>query len=49
MAFGAGQSLGQRGNILGLSLFDLFNGSLTIVAGIGVLMAFVVLVPPAGS
>jgi uncharacterized protein (TIRG00374 family) len=43
--FGAGRSLGQRGNVLGLSLFDLFLGSLTIIAGIGVLMAFVMFFP----
>ena len=30
LLFGAGQSLGQRGNVLGLSLYDLFRGSLTI-------------------
>ena len=43
--FGAGKSLGQRGNVLGLSLLDLFKGSLTIVAGIGVLMAIVIFFP----
>jgi uncharacterized protein (TIRG00374 family) len=43
--FGAGRSLGQRGNVLGLSLFDLFLGSLVIIAGIGVLMAFVMFFP----
>jgi glycosyltransferase 2 family protein len=43
--FGAGRSLGQRGNVLGLSLFDLFLGSLTIIAGIGLLMAFVLVFP----
>jgi uncharacterized protein (TIRG00374 family) len=43
--FGAGRSLGQRGNLLGLSLFDLFLGSLTIIAGIGLLMAFVLVFP----
>src|SRR4030095_7139881 len=43
--FGAGRSLGQRGNVLGLSLFDLFLGSLTIIAGIGALMAFVMFSP----
>ena len=32
--FGAGQSLGQRGNVLGLTLYDLFLGSLGIIAGI---------------
>ena len=45
LLFGAGQSLGQRGNVLGLSLYDLFRGSLTIVAGIGVLMAVVIFFP----
>jgi glycosyltransferase 2 family protein len=43
--FGAGRSLGQRGNVLGLSLFDLFLGSLAIIAGIGALMAFVLVFP----
>src|SRR3954468_224808 len=43
--FGAGRSLGQRGNVLGLSLFDLFLGSLSIIAAIGVLMAFVMFFP----
>jgi glycosyltransferase 2 family protein len=45
VVFGAGRSLGQRGNVLGLSLFDLFLGSLTIIAAIGVLMAFVMFFP----
>src|ERR687889_579948 len=45
VVFGAGQSLGQRGNLLGLSLYDLFRGSLTIIAGIGVLMAVVMFFP----
>src|SRR5919112_3014022 len=45
IVFGAGRSLGQRGNVLGLSLFDLFLGSLTIVAAIGLLMAVVLLAP----
>lgn len=43
--FGAGRSLGQRGNVLGLSLFDLFLGSLTIIAVIGVLMGLVIFSP----
>jgi glycosyltransferase 2 family protein len=43
--FGAGRSLGQRGNVLGLSLFDLFLGSLTIIGLIGLLMAFVLFFP----
>jgi uncharacterized protein (TIRG00374 family) len=45
VVFGAGRSLGQRGNLLGLSLFDLFLGSLTIVGAIGVLMAIVLFFP----
>src|SRR5919205_3317664 len=45
LLFGAGRSLGQRGNVLGLSLYDLFQGSLTIVGGIGVLMAVVLFFP----
>src|SRR5689334_4041650 len=45
LLFGAGRSLGQRGNLLGLSLYDLFQGSLTIIAGIGVLMAIVIFFP----
>lgn len=45
VVFGAGRSLGERGNVLGLSLFDLFLGSLTIIAGIGVLMAVVMFFP----
>jgi uncharacterized protein (TIRG00374 family) len=45
LLFGAGRSLGQRGNVLGLSLYDLFRGSLTIIAGIGVLMALVIFFP----
>ena len=45
LAFGAGSRLGQRGNVLGLSLYDLFRGSLTIIAGIGVLMAIVIFFP----
>ena len=43
--FGAGRSLGQRGNVLGLSLFDLFLSSLTIIAAIGILMAIVIFFP----
>ena len=45
VAFGAGRSLGARGNVLGLSLYDLFLASLAVVAGIGVLMLVVVLFP----
>jgi uncharacterized protein (TIRG00374 family) len=45
VVFGAGRSLGERGNVLGLSLFDLFLGSLAIIAAIGVLMAIVLFFP----
>jgi uncharacterized protein (TIRG00374 family) len=47
VAAGAGRSLGQHGNLLGLTLYDLFIGSLTIVAGIGVLMGIVIFFPQA--
>jgi uncharacterized protein (TIRG00374 family) len=45
VVFGAGRSLGQHGNVLGLSLFDLFLGSLTIIGVIGLLMAIVLIFP----
>ncbi len=45
LVFGAGKGLGQRGNVLGLSLYDLFLGSLTIVGTIGVLMGVVIFFP----
>jgi glycosyltransferase 2 family protein len=45
LLFGAGRSLGQRGNVLGLSLYDLFQGSLTIIGAIGVLMTVVIFFP----
>jgi len=45
LVFGAGKGLGARGNVLGLSLYDLFLGSITIVGVIGVLMGFVIFAP----
>lgn len=45
LLFGAGKGLGQRGNVLGLSLYDLFLGSLTIIVAVGVLMGFVIFAP----
>ena len=42
---GAGRSLGQRGNIFGLSLYDLFLGSLGVFAGLGVLLVLVMIFP----
>jgi hypothetical protein len=48
VVFGAGRSLGGKSAVLGLSLYDLFLGSLGIFAGIGVLMVAVVVFPRAG-
>ena len=45
IALGAGRSLGTRGDLLGLSLYDLFLGSLTVFAGLGVLLVVVVVFP----
>ena len=42
---GAGKALGQRGDVLGLSLYDLFLGSLGIFAGLGLLMVAVMVFP----
>jgi uncharacterized protein (TIRG00374 family) len=43
--FGAGRSLGDKGNVLGLTLYDLFLGSLGIFATIGVLMIILMAFP----
>ena len=45
IVLGAGKALGQRGDVLGLSLYDLFLGSLGIFAGIGLLMVAVMVFP----
>lgn len=45
LVFGAGQALGQRGDVLGLSLLDLFKGSMAIFAGLGVLLLAVMIAP----
>lgn len=42
---GAGRSLGSKGDVLGLSLYDLFLGSLGIFAGLGVVMVLVMVFP----
>lgn len=42
---GAGQSLGTKGDVLGLSLYQLFLGSLGIFAGLGVVMVIVMVFP----
>jgi glycosyltransferase 2 family protein len=46
---GAGRSLGQKGNVLGLSLYDLFLGTLWIIGGIGVVMGLILAFPRATS
>jgi len=42
---GGGQSLGAKGDVLGMSLYDLFLGTLGIFAGLGVLMVIVMVFP----
>lgn len=42
---GAGKALGTQGNVLGLSLYELFIGSLTIFAGLGVLLILLMIFP----
>lgn len=42
---GAGKSLGEKGDLLGLSLYDLFLGSLAIFVGLGVLLLVVIVFP----
>jgi uncharacterized protein (TIRG00374 family) len=49
IAAGAGRSLGQKGNVLGLSLYDLFLGTLWIIVGIGVVMGMIFAFPRATS
>jgi uncharacterized protein (TIRG00374 family) len=45
LMLGAGRSLGDHGNLLGLSLLDLFRGSMGIFAVLGVLLLTVLLAP----
>jgi uncharacterized protein (TIRG00374 family) len=45
IVFGAGRSLGRHGVALGISLYDLFLGSLSVFAGLGVLLLAVILFP----
>ncbi|MES2124286.1 MAG: lysylphosphatidylglycerol synthase transmembrane domain-containing protein [Gemmatimonadota bacterium] len=45
LLLGAGRSLGERGNVLGLSLLDLFKGSMGIFAFLGVLLLVVLIAP----
>lgn len=43
--FGAGESLGSRGVVLGLTLLDLFRGSMLIFAALAVLLLLVMVAP----
>jgi uncharacterized protein (TIRG00374 family) len=45
VALGAGRSLGAKGGVLGLSLYDLFVGSLAVFGGLGVVILFLILFP----
>lgn len=45
IAFGAGRSLGTKGNLLGLSLYDLFLGSLGVVGAVGLVLFTIVVFP----
>ena len=45
IVLGAGQSLGSKGDVLGLSLYVLFLGSLGIFGGLGVLLIVVIVFP----
>jgi len=42
---GAGKSLGSKGDLMGLSLYDLFLGSLGVFATLGVILLVVILFP----
>ena len=45
IVLGAGRSLGNHGNVLGLTLYDLFLGSLGLFVGIGVVLVAVIVFP----
>lgn len=45
IVLGAGKSLGNKGDLLGLSLYDLFLGSLGVFATLGVLLIVVIVFP----
>jgi uncharacterized protein (TIRG00374 family) len=49
LSLGAGQFLGTRGAVLGLSLLDLFKGSMAIFGALSVLLLAVMLAPRAVS
>lgn len=45
IALGAGRSLGHHGNVLGLTLYDLFLGSLGVFVSIGIVLVIVIIFP----
>ncbi len=45
LVFGAGTALGERGDVLGLSLLDLFKGSMAIFAALGALLLVMMIAP----
>jgi glycosyltransferase 2 family protein len=45
ISLGAGRSLGTKGNVLGLSLYDLFLGSLGVVGLIGLVLIAIIVFP----
>jgi uncharacterized protein (TIRG00374 family) len=45
IVLGAGRSLGQHGNLMGLTLYDLFLASLGLFVGIGIVLVAVILFP----
>jgi len=45
IVMGAGRSLGHHGNVLGLTLYDLFLGSLGLFVGIGVVLVIMIVFP----
>lgn len=45
LVLGAGRSLGEKGDVLGLSMLDLFKGSMTVFGGLGLLLLFLIVAP----
>ncbi len=45
IVLGAGEALGHHGDVLGLTLYDLFLGSLGVFGGLGVLLVLIIVFP----
>jgi uncharacterized protein (TIRG00374 family) len=45
IALGGGRSLGSHGNLMGLSLYDLFLGSLSMFVGLGLIFVAIIIFP----